>query len=383
MFRPAIVQFRAPRADINESPFAPLEEQPMSPSPSSARARRLESRRRARWTLLLTVMLFLAIQGVCSLAMERWRPELYDPDFTRHLAILQARRAEMPTGPLLLVTGSSRLVMAFQPETLRPLYTPEGGQALPFNFAHIGSGPVMELVHLRRLLDHGIQPRWMVVEVMPCFLAHEPSSFLTMFLGAHDLPVAQRYTEPAQLYARYLWDRLVVSHRFQEDWLSRKLHTQDAESFWHGSGEIQPYGGYPYLIPAITPAERQRLLAVSFGSYEETLRAYHISPSGNRAMHDLLELCREHQIQTVLLMTPEGSEIRSWYAPSGREVYARYTQQLGREFHAPVIDARDWLTDDDFYDSHHTLQHGAVKFTRRFEREVLQPLVQGKLHPEP
>jgi hypothetical protein len=45
----------------------------------------------------------------------------------------------------------------------------------------------------------------------------------------------------------------------------------------------------------------------------------------------------------------------------------------------PVVDARTWLDDDDFTDSHHPLQRGAEKFTRRLGRELLEPLVQGRL----
>jgi hypothetical protein len=33
------------------------------------------------------------------------------------------------------------------------------------------------------------------------------------------------------------------------------------------------------------------------------------------------------------------------------------------------------LEDDDFYDQHHVVQSGADNFTRRFEAEVLKPLL--------
>jgi hypothetical protein len=41
----------------------------------------------------------------------------------------------------------------------------------------------------------------------------------------------------------------------------------------------------------------------------------------------------------------------------------------------PLIDARDWVDDDGFWDGHHMLPAGAAQFTHRFEREALQPLV--------
>ena len=39
----------------------------------------------------------------------------------------------------------------------------------------------------------------------------------------------------------------------------------------------------------------------------------------------------------------------------------------------PVVDARDWLADADFYDYHHVLHRGAKAYTDRLARGVLRP----------
>jgi len=42
-----------------------------------------------------------------------------------------------------------------------------------------------------------------------------------------------------------------------------------------------------------------------------------------------------------------------------------------------VTDARGWLPDDDFYDSHHMFAAGAEAFTDRLTREVIAPALNG------
>ena len=47
-----------------------------------------------------------------------------------------------------------------------------------------------------------------------------------------------------------------------------------------------------------------------------------------------------------------------------------YIASVAAEFGVPILDARLWLEEDDFYDSHHVLKRGADKFTVRFAREL-------------
>ena len=46
-----------------------------------------------------------------------------------------------------------------------------------------------------------------------------------------------------------------------------------------------------------------------------------------------------------------------------------------------MIDARTWVDDRGFWDTHHMLPAGAHQFTERFGREALQPALQ-ELRPE-
>ncbi len=76
---------------------------------------------------------------------------------------------------------------------------------------------------------------------------------------------------------------------------------------------------------------------------------------------------------------PEGSIFQSWYPPATRAAIEEYLTRISREYRIPVVDARHWMADDYFWDSHHLDRRGATRFTRRFGQEVIPSLVRGKL----
>src|SRR5438067_2517126 len=130
-------------------------------------------RRRARAALAWAAGLLLAALAAGAAAVDACYPELNDAEFGRQLRALRARRAERPGRPVLAVVGSSRTAMAFAPEELPPLRDAAGAEVLPFNASHFGAGPVMNLLHARRLLASDARPRWLVVELMPLYLTFE------------------------------------------------------------------------------------------------------------------------------------------------------------------------------------------------------------------
>src|SRR5213075_1820404 len=105
-------------------------------------------------------------QFALAITLEHWRPDLRDPEFGHKLARLHARLEEQPGRPLVLVLGSSRTGVGLRPEVLHRFALPGGQPPIVFNFGLTASGPVMELLCLHRLLEEGIHPDWLVVEVM-------------------------------------------------------------------------------------------------------------------------------------------------------------------------------------------------------------------------
>jgi len=324
---------------------------------------------------------FVALQACLAAAID-WRlPRLYDEEYGVRLAALRARRAAEPDRPLLLVVGTSRVGMGFAPELLPELRTPAGLRALPFNFSHLASGPVLNLMLVRRLLHEGIRPEWLVLEVVPASLAHESASMPATMASAQDLPVACRYFPPWKILTVYARQRLIPWYKHRAGIL------RDLAPAWAPFQDprekitLTSLGGdHSWLVEtAVNPDEVQRRTGLVRDVYREVFQNFHIDPAADRATRELLELCRRERIAVALFTTPEGSAYRNWYSPAARREVDEYLARIGSEYGVEVCDTRTWLADSDFTDSHHPLKHGAEEFTRRLGREVLEPLVKGRL----
>jgi hypothetical protein len=338
-----------------------------------------QTARRARAALAYGAIAYLTLQVAGTALLETRCPGVYDPEYDARLTVLKARLAEDPARPLVLVTGSSRLMFAFHPESLPPLPTASGSPLLTFNACHPGAGPVMQLMHVRRLLREGIRPNWLAVEVMPAYLAHEGRTFLAASVTARDLPLLVHYYSPWKMLGSYLYQRTAAG-RWQAE-VTRRLAPGCVPPDGCGPEAIGPLGGWLGLRTSVTPEERRNQTALAESQYRHRLQAHRIAPAADRAVRDLLDLCRRERISVVLVRSPESGLFRDWYTPGASESVDRYLNGLAGEYGAAVIDAQRWLADEDFYDGHHALHRGAATFTHRFEHEVLRPLAAGRLTP--
>ena len=76
---------------------------------------------------------------------------------------------------------------------------------------------------------------------------------------------------------------------------------------------------------------------------------------------------------------PESSWFRAITPPEGEPRLRAFLDDLAREFHVSVIDARDPAPDDEFFgDGHHLLAAGADRFTERYGRDVLPRLAPSR-----
>lgn len=329
----------------------------------------------ARAALLWGVLCFAGIQVLFNVAMERWRPALRDPEFGFKLAFLEARRAEAPGQPVALVLGSSRAGLGVRPDILRMR------QVVLFNFSQTGAGPVWELVTLRRLLEQGVRPDAMVVEVLPVWLHQEgewteEAQIHVNRLSWSDLAVLRRYsTDPDGLLTGWLWSRLVpcFSHRysivswFAPDWLP-DASRQD------GWTAMDRWGWLAYSRPS-SPEAYQAAVAQARREYGERLANYRLTEVPDRALRELLELCRQERIPVTVLVMPEGTEFQSWYGSEAQREIDAYLARVCAEYNVPLVNARGWMQDTAFFDSHHLHPEESTAFTRRLGREVLPPLL--------
>jgi hypothetical protein len=328
--------------------------------------------------------------------MERWRPELRDREYGLKLAHLRDRLAEAPGRPLLLVLGSSRASVGLRPDLLPPCRTPDGRQPVVFNFSAIGSGPVGELLWLRRLLADGIRPEWVVVEYWPPFWDQEGLCSEDAFLSANrmswtDLRLVHRYGRTGRAPDREWWeDRLVpcVTHRlpllqrYLPGWLPFNLYSVKAldRERWLSTDR---FGWGTYLRTSqelnLKPSPKDLLLARQ--TLKRILESFHFSAVSQNAMRELLGLCSQRGIRVALLYMPENGEFQRLMPLPVRADVDRHLDDLCHEWQMPLVDARRWVEDTDFAEFVHVLPSGAEVFTRRFGTEGLPSLLAGDQLP--
>jgi hypothetical protein len=345
---------------------------------------------RGRLALVWALALFAAGQFALGRWLHRRHPEMCEPTWEFRLARLRERLAEAPGRPLLVTLGSSRAANGISPADLGDWAPRNGPAPVAFNFATLGAGPIRELLTLRRLLAHGIRPDWVVVEVWPAFWldkGHYEEHMPILQADAHlsDLPVLQR------LY-RYGWDAfatvveknlLPVVHARTEVFYAHApfLVSRSAEHDIHwGRGHwltLDPRGWLPVGWPRVSAEEFRKHIGVAREVTKPRLDELEVPANTEWAMRELLRECRAQGIRVAYLYMPEHSVLRSWYLPQKLALVQDYLTRLGQEYGVPIIDMRDWLSDDCFQDVLHLHPAGARTFSACLGPEILRPLLEG------
>ena len=350
--------------------------------------------RRSRAAILWGLLFVVCGQIALAVAIERWRLECADPEYGYQLKRLCSRLAEHPGKPLVLVLGSSRTANGFETDRMPPPGEREGEAPMVFNLSRAGSGPVMNLLVLQRLLALGIHPRGVVVEVLPPMLgAEEPRIKAGEYPAQHclrwnDLEVIRQLV-PDGANLRYLqwlqcngvpWytHRLCLMVRYAPSWLL----TEEAGSVTCFVHDWSPWGWLRHRPEKVTPQQFHKGLAFTRQEYLDAVDFSKVGQASDRALREFLEQCRRDQISVIgLVLMPETSAFRSWYKPATRSLFKSYLTDLAREYGTQFIDADCWLGDECFADGHHLLPDGARAFTERFWREVMEPWFKGNSAP--
>jgi hypothetical protein len=127
----------------------------------------------------------------------------------------------------------------------------------------------------------------------------------------------------------------------------------------------------------LTPVHSCQSIAKVFPMYQDSLRFFRLSPLACQAMRDMVDHCRREGITVVVVNMPESSIFRSWYPPEGHAAALRFLAELHDEHGAEVIDANEWVEDQDFIDGHHVRPEGARVFTTRLAAELRRLLGRG------
>jgi hypothetical protein len=248
-----------------------------------------------------------------------------------------------------------------------------------------------ELLTWRRLQHDGFQPDLLLVEVLPPFLSSTFPVDDTRDAGMPanrlrwcDLALLKSHgadrTRPG-LRRDYIENAAITlySHRLTilNDVAPRLLYSK-----WAKNPLIERLAPDP-LLDSMPRQTRDSGRDFARSGYTPVLRDFHLGGRNCEALRELLASCRQAGVPTALVLMPEGPDFRSWYPPEVWRQIQNWLEQVGREEGTTLINAREWIEEDDFFDSHHLLPRGADKFTERLGREYIQPLLSRKAKNHP
>jgi hypothetical protein len=331
---------------------------------------------------------FLASQVTFFLAKEYWRTDLRDPEYGLKLACLRQVLEKRPMAqPVILVLGSSRVGMGFQAEVLAVNQGWSPDAPIVFNFGMTECCGARTLLVLRRLLADGIRPEIVLVELWPMALGGGSAlidHFEVSRLSWKEVALLCPFTDaPGRLKRKWCQSQLVPFWSHRRNLLNRFAPllvspSKRIDCHWRDMGSCGCVA-MPQLQAGLPPAQADLTKQIREREYSSILAGLKVHSHTDQAIRQLLRLLRDEGIASALMITPEPSYIRRCYSPDACRAIADYLGQLEREFATPVIDARDWVPDEEFFEGIHVIHAGAVTFAKRFERDALPALLSRSL----
>lgn len=327
---------------------------------------------RGRTSLVCAAMAFVSLQAALAIAADCIWPGLRYPEYGRKLALVKGRLAEYGTQPAVVAVGTSRTAFGFAPGAMQA--SSAAAADWQFNFAMTGQGPIQELLCVHRLLDEGVRPRRLLIEIHPPLLHQaypyfEPGLSDIGRLTWADLTILARYVErPRRLYADWVCSRCVPWHTHRRHLLgfvAPCLLTELERTDLNLTRQTDRSGWSQFPVRPTDAANRRVMEEWAVGLYVEYLRDFAISDAPRRAIAELLEICRREQVEPALVLMPECGRFRQGYSAAAMAALEHWLAQMRRQYGVAVFDCRDWCADDQFCDGHHMLPEGARRFSSR------------------
>jgi hypothetical protein len=348
----------------------------------AARPRANRRLRQARSTVIGAV-LGLIVLNLALAAAVNVRPGLRDPLFDLPAGRFGERIASTDSRPITIAfLGSSRTGGGIRPALVEEAVAAETGRpCVAYNLHAPGNGPVGELVHWHRLVDPGLRPDVVVIELLPGGFASEGG----------------RPEDAKRLHGdRLTWDetQLVQQYGFPPDveseWREANANPWFGFRFqllgmvrpkWLPSGvarhERRPatdLGWQPPFFLTHSPEHFGQAVEVNRDLLYKQMQLSRFDGPPAAALRDLVASCREHGTVPAAFVTPESSPLRSWYPVDVDRGVRAFVEEL-RAGGVVAADGRDWLPDEAYSDGHHVVRSWADEYTRRVTRAVVLPAV--------
>lgn len=320
----------------------------------------------ARTAVVSGVAFFLILQASFNLAVKSDAVPVADPPYAAAQVTLRRHPeffAANCESKRFLALGSSRTQAAFKAKEFGSSST------VAVNFGSPAGGPLTCHLYLRRLLAEGAKPDVMLLELHPGFLTDPPLEANWL----HDYRL--RPGEEAVL-ARFGY-RCDAAHLGWRQWTAASYCYRSAvQNAYFSRWLLSPYGLFPGPDadghgwspgPDPEPWEKPRMFQRAAAQYAAVFDGYaeRFGGPAAAAFRATVELCREKEIEPVVIVSPESGEFRKLYGPG-----ERLADEFAAGLKCRVIDARRWLADELFSDGHHPTPAGAAEFTKRLAAEV-------------
>lgn len=348
--------------------------------------RRRQQSRQARSALGLGLLTLGVLQGLLFLQLNfgdwRYQDRTYEVRLSRVRGRLSNDQDQSPS--LALFLGSSAVVYGVKGPTFeKEMSAALGRPWLCCNVAALASGPLLEMIYLERVLDEGIRPQLVVAELHPVSVTSNVLDTLGILrrsserFGNQDLERLEACGMPGIEDCRRhrLRDLLFpfYGHRFAllAAHAERFVPPDRIDSWAQVVGDDTGWVRLPEC-PKQEHDARWKKMGKMYADNLDTLR---IIPAEHNAIRQLLRRCQRDDIAVAILVSPWASEFdTSWWSKKARQQFAEILDGIGRDFSVPIIDARNWMADDYYYDPVHLGAEGADQYTRKLVRECLVPL---------
>jgi len=332
------------------------------------------------------VFVFVSFAGFAwrAASLGAWlRDPLYADKADRLLERLTAKTMNGVKPLTIVMFGSSRTSNALRGIDLETtLEKVTGRPVVAFNFGIPSSGPVTQLLYLRRMFANGIRPDLVLFEIMPPLLAGQVDVPIEQhffaperlrpgeaeFVIAHSYP-ATKFAEGERLATRFpiYGMRLPIRGRFLPSWSPWNMRCDSSRNS-DETGWMRP------VFDPVTDEQYKRGVAWARQEYADLLLTLQLDGPACAAVNESIRACRAAGTPIALVLMPEGADFRAMYT---RRALAELDDFM-RQQDCAQIDARMWLTDDDFSDSHHMVSSGAREFTHRLGEIIVERNLTGR-----
>jgi hypothetical protein len=295
--------------------------------------------------------------------------------------------------PTVVCLGSSRLGTSIidteMTQTLRQATGEAAAQV--FNASVPVGDPVVSEYVLHHLLQQGIRPRVVLLEMCPEAVNHRNywiDIHIRRQLLWQDVPGHLVNIVRTGNLLRLLNNRVLplYAHRVNLcQYVLDKAHNLNSSALlgnrMNHSEVKTPAGTDLYInwkqiiVAAQNPSpDLTNRTQAGLGGIQRLLRSYRPGGPSGAALERTILQCRRSGIEVILLGVPLASAHRQLYIPPIEMSYQAYVKKLCETYGCRFVDCRCALPDTLFLDHHHAEPAGGILFSRKFTAEVLAPI---------